>query len=293
MLFRSPFSVIHSPFEEVLYLDADSFPTRNPEYLFDLPEYKESGSIFWPDLPPSGRKEWIPRDVWEMWGLQYDSGPDLESGQFLVNKSRCWHELQVTMWLNEHSDWVYKHVYGDKSTYNLAWSGCNTHYASPRKLPAWDHPMILQYDLEGDLIFQHCCQGKQQLAQAVTIPNLNNAQWAVDAIKELSKYWDGQIYHQKGELSLGKFRVKLNREIEYSWKVVTTFAPPSEFDLDLLQGGYIRGSTLGFRNWYLKSENEIYFMSKGKLAHRFIRVPGTNRWRDETHDIDGTLLQET
>ena len=224
-----------------------------------------------------------------MWGLQYDSGPDLESGQFLVNKSRCWHELQVTMWLNEHSDWVYRDVYGDKSTYNLAWAGCETDFVLPRKLPEWEHPAIFQFDPYDELVFQHCAQGKQQLANGILIPCLNNPQWAVDAIKTLKKHWDGQLYHQGDSLALGKFKVKLLKDVNYTFKLQTTTVQPMEFDIELGQGGSIKGATLGFRSWYLKNENELLFMSKGKVAHQFFRDENGNRWFDPKNQIEGFL----
>ena len=45
-----PLSILHSPFEEVLALDADNIPIRNPEYLFEEAAYRETGAIFWPDV---------------------------------------------------------------------------------------------------------------------------------------------------------------------------------------------------------------------------------------------------
>lgn len=45
-----PYSIIHSSFEHVLWLDSDNIPVRNPDYLFDLPHYTHSTAIFWPDF---------------------------------------------------------------------------------------------------------------------------------------------------------------------------------------------------------------------------------------------------
>lgn len=134
-----PFSIIHSRFEEVLFLDADCIPLINPEHLFDSAEYKSTGSIFWPDIPPHDRKEWLPAVVWENCGMAYRDEVDFESGQMLINKKECWKPLQVTMWINEHSDYYYKFVFGDKSTYHLAWRGCGMNYGIPRACD-WKHP---------------------------------------------------------------------------------------------------------------------------------------------------------
>lgn len=45
-----PLSILYSPFEEVLALDADNVPIRIPEYLFDSEVYQDTGAIFWPDV---------------------------------------------------------------------------------------------------------------------------------------------------------------------------------------------------------------------------------------------------
>jgi len=43
-------ALIASSFAEVLYLDSDNVPLRDPEYLFDSPAYQENGrAVFWPD----------------------------------------------------------------------------------------------------------------------------------------------------------------------------------------------------------------------------------------------------
>ncbi|HKE55405.1 MAG TPA: hypothetical protein VKB46_01845, partial [Pyrinomonadaceae bacterium] len=43
------YAITYSSFAEVLYLDADNVPVQNPEFLFDRPEYLETGAVFWPD----------------------------------------------------------------------------------------------------------------------------------------------------------------------------------------------------------------------------------------------------
>lgn len=43
-------AVINSAFKEVLYLDSDNIPAHDPTFLFDTPEYKATGALFWPDF---------------------------------------------------------------------------------------------------------------------------------------------------------------------------------------------------------------------------------------------------
>ena len=40
---------VNSAFEEIIALDSDVMPVRDPTYLFETEEYKSTGQIFWPD----------------------------------------------------------------------------------------------------------------------------------------------------------------------------------------------------------------------------------------------------
>jgi hypothetical protein len=177
-----------------LYLDADNIPTKDPTYLFDVPEYRRLGAIFWPDLPPHKRKDWLPEICWNNVGLEYRDEIDFETGQYMINKAQCYKELVLTMWMNEHSDWFYKFVYGDKSTFHLAWRKCGSDYAIPDRKAGWKHPCILQYDLNGDLIFQHACQGKELMFSGDGPTNHYNHHLIKEAKIERDKFWSGTIY---------------------------------------------------------------------------------------------------
>lgn len=192
-----PFATLHSNFKEVLYLDADNIPAKDPTYLFDLPEYKNLGSIFWPDLPPHKRKEWLPHICWENVGLEYRDEPDFETGQYMINKEKCFKELNLTMWMNEHSDWFYKFVYGDKSTFHLAWRKCGSDYVIPSRPAGWKHPCILQYDPSGSLVFQHACQGKELMFDGRGPTNHFNHSLITEAKNIRDQHWSGIIYSWK------------------------------------------------------------------------------------------------
>ena len=122
-----PHSILHSRFAEVLFLDADNVPVQDPEYLFGCGEYAAHGAVFWPDygrLAPH-------REIWRICNVPYRDEPEFESGQIVVDKRRCWRELQLTMHLNEHSDFYYDYVHGDKETFHMAWRMLRTEYAMP------------------------------------------------------------------------------------------------------------------------------------------------------------------
>lgn len=147
-----PYSIILSKFREVLALDADNVPVLNPEYLFDTPEFAKTGAIFWPDywsLAPD-------RSIWNICGVQYRDEPEFESGQILVDKERCWQELQLTMHYNENSDFYYQHIHGDKETFHMAWHRLEKPYAMPKRgVETLSDLVMCQHDFDGQRVFQH------------------------------------------------------------------------------------------------------------------------------------------
>lgn len=146
-----PYAIIHSPFEEVLFLDADNMPVVNPESLFDTWQYQETGAVFWPDfgrLAPN-------RTVWRLCGVSYQDEPEFETGQILINKQKCWNALCLTMWYNEHSDFFYHHIHGDKETFHMAFRKLNQPYSMPGAPIHQLAGTMCQHDFGGRRVFQH------------------------------------------------------------------------------------------------------------------------------------------
>lgn len=145
------FSILYSSFEQVLYLDADNVPVLDPTFLFDTGPFRDTGAVFWPDygqLTPD-------RSIWEICGVPYRDEPEFESGQMLIDKSRCWRALQLTLHMNEHSDFYYRHVHGDKETFHMAWRMLGQDYAMvPHPIVALERAMC-QHDFDGRRLFQH------------------------------------------------------------------------------------------------------------------------------------------
>ena len=48
--FLKPHAIWQSGFREVLWLDTDNFPIRDPSFLFDDEEFQQKGSLFWRDV---------------------------------------------------------------------------------------------------------------------------------------------------------------------------------------------------------------------------------------------------
>jgi ADP-heptose:LPS heptosyltransferase len=146
-----PYAILHSPFQEVLFIDADNVPVRDPEFLFDTPQFKRTGAIFWPDY---GRQEKAD-PIWHSCGVSRPDGPEFESGQIVVDKGRCWAALRLCLWFNEQSDFYYQHLHGDKETFHLAFRKLGQEFSLvPQPIHSLPATMC-QHDFEGRRLFQH------------------------------------------------------------------------------------------------------------------------------------------
>lgn len=111
-----PLAILYSSFKEVLYLDADNNCLANPAYLFEDPEYLDTGAVFWPDYWKTSKSN----PIWKIVDNKDYEIPEQESGQLLINKAQCWRELNLCLYLNLHP-FYYKILWGDKDTFRFAW----------------------------------------------------------------------------------------------------------------------------------------------------------------------------
>jgi hypothetical protein len=106
------YATLHSRFRHVILLDADNVPLVDPQTLLDLPEYGTKGAIFWPD----NHMHLSRSPVWQLFDVPYREELEVESGQLVVDKERCWVPLNLAVHYNAWSDIYYRYVYGDKET---------------------------------------------------------------------------------------------------------------------------------------------------------------------------------
>jgi ADP-heptose:LPS heptosyltransferase len=145
------FALLHCRFQEVLLLDSDNVPVTNPEPLFETRQFKRTGAVFWPDV-----RRYNPRhDIWRITGVPYRAGREFESGQILVDKTKCWRALWLARWFNEHSDFFYNYILGDKETFYFAFRKLKAPYAMPRRQPYRLPGTLCQHDFKGARVFQH------------------------------------------------------------------------------------------------------------------------------------------
>jgi Mannosyltransferase putative len=180
------FAAIHSRFREVLLLDADNLAVTDPTFLFDCEPFVRCGAVFWPDY---GR--FAPEHpVWKLTGVDYREEPEFESGQLLVDKGRCWRPLALAGWMNQHSDFWYRHIFGDKDTFHLAWRKLEVPYAMPEHPIETLEGVMCQHDFEGGRLFQHHNHHKWSAdEQHEDIPGFLHLAQCFSYLDELKERW--------------------------------------------------------------------------------------------------------
>ncbi len=186
-----PYAILHSSFQEILFLDADNMPVRNPEFLFESEEFKRTGAVFWPDYGhPADRS--LP--IWRSCGLKRPREREFESGQMLFDKRRCWAALRLSLWFNEHSDFYYQFLHGDKETFHLAFRKLKTAYTLVKTPIKKLVGTMCQHDFAGHRLFQHRNTDKWNLL----LHNRRVRGFRLEAdcrnhIRMLQEQWDGRV----------------------------------------------------------------------------------------------------
>ncbi|KAJ1560175.1 hypothetical protein HK096_009723 [Nowakowskiella sp. JEL0078] len=120
-------AIINCGFEEVLALDSDSVPMKNPGFLFDIPEYVRDGTIFWPDY----WKTHSLNPIWRWLDMQCIDEFEQESCAMVINKSRSWRALMLMWFWNRNSEsrtFITTYLHGDKDQFRFSWRATNTSY---------------------------------------------------------------------------------------------------------------------------------------------------------------------
>jgi alpha 1,2-mannosyltransferase len=164
-------ALVFSSFEEVLMIDADNVVLSSPEYLFDIPDYREKGALLWKDFWLESRAP----EISEIGGLGLPGHWTHESGQVMVNKSKIWPALMLACYMNHHWPLFYPLInnymgFGDKELLPVALTYVGLSYGIISKGP--DHigvrtdraavygNTMMQHDDRGEPIFLHANAGK-------------------------------------------------------------------------------------------------------------------------------------
>jgi Mannosyltransferase putative len=186
------YAILNSRFREVLLLDADNVPVADPAFLFDCPEFVETGALFWPDIVRIAAKN----AIWALSGLEFRDGPAFESGQLLVDKTRCWGALRLAHWMNQRAEAFYEILYGDKDTFLIAWLLRNAAFSLIPHAPWQLEGCFCQRGPNGTALFQHRNAAKWILEGCN--PPIEGFLYETDCLAlltELAKRWDGTIFN--------------------------------------------------------------------------------------------------
>lgn len=162
------------PFQQILYFDSDSAPLVSPDSLFELPGYKKSGALFWPDTPCS--RPAVFDELIGMGLMDEEDAPAVreerqtEAGQWLLDRRRHREPLEYIMLLATHADFTFARAFGDKDLFRagFALAGAASDYVlSPDGLGfAWGPPDAanngsrlmrgyVQFSAAGQPLFHH------------------------------------------------------------------------------------------------------------------------------------------
>ena len=270
-----PYAIKWSQFQEVLYLDADQVPLRDPAEVFAWPQYRETGAVFWPDIIDL-------RDdnpIWQICGLPPRRSMSIESGQLLIDKARHWESLDLALALNEEAQSLYRYIHGDKDTFLLGAMMAGATYALIPGRPRSDVPWCLyQNDFEGRVLFQHRTGAKWNFrGPQQELPQFSHRDACELALSELRRKWNGRLFQaaqhrdemQEIEDRLTGRSFQLSRPGE------------SEVTLQLLPGGEINAPpALQPANWHSDevADGPALILSLGYLAPLCLKASQRGVW---------------
>lgn len=117
-------AVMKAPFQEVLCCDAADYPLLDPTFIFESPEYRNGGALFLADAAEGE----LTRERFDALGVPYQQGSCVTSGPLFVDKQRCWKQLNVVQWMNDHADFYYPLLGAGCATWPMAWHILGSQY---------------------------------------------------------------------------------------------------------------------------------------------------------------------
>lgn len=282
-----PYALMHCRFREVLLLDADNVPVRDPTDLFDDEGFRATGALFWPDLLRLSRSN----PIWKIAGLPPRDCTSFESGQILLDKSRCWRALALANWMNQHSQEFYGVVHGDKDTFLVAWmlldQPCQVVPHPPKQLDA----TICQRAPDGGLLFQHR-NGAKWVLHGInpTIEGFRREADCFALLAELGTKWDGHVFNPPARSERARAMERaLAAARRYRFVRVTSDERP----MDLLPDHRIGGAAGDEFYWYVLDDGdelELVLAGNGAAANR-LRRSADGVWRGRLLHGPGTAVE--
>nr|POF04185.1 alpha-1,2-mannosyltransferase mnn21 [Quercus suber] len=160
-------AILFSSFEDILFLDSDCFPVSDPERLFDVAPFTDTGLVLWPDFWFASESPLF-FEIADIQAPDIRKNPTTESGQMMYSKSKHELGLLLAVYYNYHGPDFYYSLQsqgapgeGDKETY--LWSAIATNgsfYTVKQPVKPlgyytregeWRGSAMVQFDPEQDL----------------------------------------------------------------------------------------------------------------------------------------------
>ncbi|KAI9366178.1 mannosyltransferase putative-domain-containing protein [Zopfochytrium polystomum] len=283
-------SIIASPFEQVLFLDPDVMPLRDPTYLFDSNRFKKYGALIWGDTMKRGSRN----ALWKVMELEgkYREEMEFESGQMLFDKSKVWKGLMMAKHLSSEAKYYFNHFWGDKETFHWGFRAID--------LPYYLNPQYLQ--VVGVLVDDAHPAGGAMLTKLPTEPPTykipDGSKFCGIAMLQLD-FYDGPESDAEAELAYkGKplfmhgngLKYTFHAEVQ-SFQVAMTYVPP--------KGKFVHNFDGMFHDWIGNYKNMEHCIGLVNVRGLDIKVwdwesenPGFSDMYREAHRIGFSNPQE-
>lgn len=159
-------AISHCGLDQILYLDADAYCVTDPTAM--IAELDDSEPFeFWQDGPDmEGKVDWV--KVWP--SAVNDRVPQIQGGQLLIDIPRAWKLIMLSHWMCQHSDFYFKHMFGDQDVWRVAATALKQKDMWKNRGQApWVGPAFVLPDSDGETCIIHRCAGK--LFEHRHIPN--------------------------------------------------------------------------------------------------------------------------
>eukprot|EP00835_Amoeboradix_gromovi_P003269 NODE_209_length_14693_cov_0.335617.p4 type:complete len:434 gc:universal NODE_209_length_14693_cov_0.335617:14414-13113(-) len=139
-------ALLASQFEDILFLDTDNLPVKDPKPFFDIPEYKQFGLILWPDIWKTDPKN----PIFGIFDIECRNQWETEAGQMLINKKVHMKTLLMSYYIMQDRVFWFDFLFGDKDVMRYAAKVVGL----PYKIVPW-FPSIVGYmdRFKGDHFF--------------------------------------------------------------------------------------------------------------------------------------------
>ncbi|GAA5993689.1 hypothetical protein JCM10908_002298 [Rhodotorula pacifica] len=115
--------------DEVLMLDSDNVPVRDPEGLFESREFREMGAVFWPDY----WKDQPENAIWSILGVQCRDEFTIEAGQVLLRQSDHLDAILLVEHMLKDWEFWFKLSDGDKDLFRYAFLALRKRWGVPAR----------------------------------------------------------------------------------------------------------------------------------------------------------------